>query len=422
MLISSFDNSILIGISLSILLGALVGLEREFRKGVEKKIIYLGFRTSILTSLLGFVFGYFYTLTYNITTLAISYALITVIASMVYLAKVNVHKSVGATTYIAAILVFTGGFLIGLGQAFFAAVLIIITAAILAIKEHSKKFISLLSKEEIYSTIKFSIIAFVILPFLPNEPIDSFGVFNPFYFWLIVVIFSSLNFVLYILSKIHRKGLFLSSLISGFISSNMTAYTLSEFLKKGKIKENNALSGIFISLVGMLISQVIVISIIVSGTLLIIKSTLLPVLFLIVLLILLSLKLDSFGNSKLDFESPFSVKTAILFATIFLIIGTALLAFKDLFGLSSFYIISFVSSIVNVGANIASLSLLVSKNIITLQMFGELVIISLISGIISKLIWIIQSNNKALFYKFLKYSIFLIVCLIFVFYIQSAFI
>lgn len=422
MLVFNLDQSVFIEIILSLLLGALVGIEREYHRDVEKRVNYLGVRTSMLLSLLGFVFGYLYTSTLNITVLLTSFIIITIISSLVYLAKVRIHNTAGATTYVAMFLVFTGGLLVGLGEAFLAAVIIILTTTLLAVKREFKEFVTVLNKTEILSAIKFGIISFIILPFLPNHAIDSWNIFNPFSFWLIVVVFSSINFFSFILSKIYNKGIVLSSLIGGFVSSTIVAYTLTRLFKKGSLSFSTALPGILLSDVGMIVSQVLVISLIVYPNLSAIKYSFLPAIIPAVFLVLYSFRFNKSNGKRINLKSPFSLKTALSFALIFFFVSLLSLVFKENLGARSLYFLSFVSSIANVGATVASMSLLASGKVITLQTFGFLSVISMVAGILSKLIWVAQSEDKNLFRTVVNYSILLSVLSLAIYFLQFVFI
>ncbi|MBP7841096.1 hypothetical protein KA037_00225 [Patescibacteria group bacterium] len=46
--------------------------------------------------------------------------------------------------------------------------------------------------DEIYDAIKFAIIAFIILPLLPNQDYGFLGLFNPYKTWLMVVFVSGI--------------------------------------------------------------------------------------------------------------------------------------------------------------------------------------------------------------------------------------
>jgi uncharacterized membrane protein (DUF4010 family) len=82
-----------------------------------------------------------------------------------------------------------------------AIVLAVFTTLILHAKKAVHSFISNITDEEFYATIEFTIIAFVILPFLPKNV--YLGFFNPYQIWLIVVVISGLEFAGYVILKLQ---------------------------------------------------------------------------------------------------------------------------------------------------------------------------------------------------------------------------
>ncbi len=419
----NLDYSVLAEIALALALGALVGIEREFHRTVEKKVNYLGVRTSMLLSLLGFIFGNIYASTVNSPLVLIAaFGIITVISSLVYWAKFMLHKAAGATTYTAMFLVFMGGVMVGLGLAFLAAIVIIIATSLLAVKEEFAEFVIILNKNEILSAIKFAIIAFVILPFLPNRTLDPWNVFNPFSFWLIVVVFSSINFASFILSKVHKEGLFLGSLTGGFVSSSAVTYSLVRMFGKREVDHKTTLAGILVSDVGMILSQVLIISLLVYGNVSVLRYIFIPVAVPALLLVAYSLMLGRRPVKRITMESPFSLKSALTFALLFFLISILSLVFKDSAGQSSLYALSVISSIANVGATVASMGLLAAGGVISLKMFGLLTIISMAVGMMSKLVWILGHKNRGMLRKVLVPSVLLSALSIALYFAQFLFI
>ncbi len=82
---------------LAIALGSIIGFENEYRKqkGAE---IFVGLRTAIFITILGYIFSLLYYLTQNAGVFAIGTATILVIATAIYLEKIKITGSPGATT------------------------------------------------------------------------------------------------------------------------------------------------------------------------------------------------------------------------------------------------------------------------------------------------------------------------------------
>jgi uncharacterized membrane protein (DUF4010 family) len=121
------------------------------------------------------------------------------------------------------------GVLVMTDYTIFAIVLAVLVTLILAFKGTLHGFVRSLSTEDIFVTLKFALVATVILPLLPNRTIDPWGLFNPFQVWLMVVLVSGIGFSGYVLMKIlgTSKGIYISGLFGGLASSTATTISFS---------------------------------------------------------------------------------------------------------------------------------------------------------------------------------------------------
>jgi uncharacterized membrane protein (DUF4010 family) len=142
------------------------------------------------------------------------------------------HKNggpAGVTTSTALIMIYLLGALCWFNRLLEACILMIVLLGLLAIKRQLHEFAHKLSSEDIIATVKFAVISFMILPFLPNHAYGPPGleVLNPHTIWLFVVFISGIGFVGYVLIKLvgPGKGIWLTGLLGGLASS--TALTLN---------------------------------------------------------------------------------------------------------------------------------------------------------------------------------------------------
>jgi len=238
--------NIFIPIGTSIIIGALIGLEREKAKQYKQGISQIGIRTDILICLFGALAAFLGKEFHPILFLVCFIALILLmIASYIYLAIAQ--KRIGITTEISSIMVFLLGGLAMAGYSQLALILAIIVTLILSIKMVLHRAVYQINAQEIYDTVKFAIIAFIILPFLPNQyfdhqiynyffpgatpppQFDQIQVLNPYNIWFLVVLVSGISFLGYILVKIidKKKGIGITGLIGGLYSSTATSLSLA---------------------------------------------------------------------------------------------------------------------------------------------------------------------------------------------------
>src|SRR5699024_284905 len=118
-----------------------------------------------------------------------------------------------------------------------------------SLKATFRSFIENITAQELFAFIKFAIIALLILPFLPNSNYGVQELLNPFEIGTIVVIVSFLNFIGYFLVKFvgSRKGILLTSILGGLISSTAVAWNYAAQSKESPGLSREYSSGIIIA-------------------------------------------------------------------------------------------------------------------------------------------------------------------------------
>ena len=204
---------ILKNILVALALGALIGLEREYARYKKRGHEYAGIRTFPLIALFGFLSAYFGDL-YSVWILGIGILLIGLLVVIAYfLMNRRTRHYIGATTEVAGFIMFFIGALCYYDELALAAVITVVMAVILYARSMLHHFAKRMTPQELRDTIKFAVIALVILPFLPNKGYGPLELFNPFITWLMVVFISGISFIGYILMKwIGERGIAVTGL------------------------------------------------------------------------------------------------------------------------------------------------------------------------------------------------------------------
>ena len=86
------------------------------------------------------------------------------------------------------------------------------------------------------NTLKFLIIAFVVLPLLPDQTFGPLDVFNPYQIWLVVVFISAISYAGYISMKLigAEKGLGITGIIGGLVSSTAVTTAMASRVKESE--------------------------------------------------------------------------------------------------------------------------------------------------------------------------------------------
>ncbi len=384
-----FDD-VFIGLILSILLGALVGAQREIRQQKENIADFAGFRTFTLVCLLGFFIGYLSTdILNNDNIILIGISGIFLISALAYRAITKMNpKQISTTTAITAILTFILGIIINLGHYQLSIAFAILITTILFLGNSLHKFAKKVTEKEAFATLKFAIISLIILPILPNKnyslldfPIlgelfssqtiidksllASLDVFNFYHIWLMVVFISGIGYAGYILMRTigAEKGILVTGFLGGFMSSTALTSSFSIESKKINYLSNPLAVGTIIACSTMFFRVIVEIAIINPDLLLGIT-----ILFSImgftgyILALKLFFKKNINHKKKIDVESPFSLGPAMKFAALFVIVIFVSKLFAIILGDSGIYLVAFFSGFADVDAITISLANLAMQN------------------------------------------------------------
>jgi len=386
-------------IIISILLGGLIGLERE--RDISKKS-FAGVRTFILVCLFG-LFSTFISqeIIDNNFLIFISFAAVCSFTILNYFYRLR-SKSFGSTTEIAFIITFLLGLLIYFeGYPYFLSVSIaILLTFILIMREKLHLIASHISKIEIWSAIIFGIITFVLYPLMPNYGIDSFGVINPHLIWTTIIILLSISFTAYIAMKIFgtKKGLALTGLFGGLASSTGVALNMAESVKKNSKILYSGIFAVIIASSTMFLRIIVVSSLFNSNVALNLLIPFLVLGFSGYVLSYVILKKSFKEKAQVSIQSPLSLMMAVKFAILFSFVLIISKIGQTYFGSTGIYATSLIGGLVDVDALAVSLSTLSLTSISPLVAAKGILIASL-SNTFSKWLYIKILGTKKMSFE-----------------------
>jgi uncharacterized membrane protein (DUF4010 family) len=213
---------------IALLIGALVGVEREKHKAENQGRSFAGLRTFILFAEAGAVAAWLSVerampWLFLVTVLAVA----TVVTIGYVLESRVTPDSLGLTTELAAITVCLLGGAVMYGYAEIAVGLAIATSAVLAFKQPLHRTVEKIGMDDIYAALKLLIATFIVLPVLPNRAVDPWDALNPYQLWLLVILVSGLSLVGYVAVRWlgSARGALVTGLTGGLVSS--TAVSLA---------------------------------------------------------------------------------------------------------------------------------------------------------------------------------------------------
>jgi uncharacterized membrane protein (DUF4010 family) len=199
-------------------IGLLLGLERE--RSHSRKLP-AGSRSFALLSLVGAVAASF-----NEWAVLVGLVGIGALLALAYFRTSD--EDPGTTTEIAALIAYLLGALAYTRPAL-AVALAVVVAGLLVSKTRIHRFArEIVSEVELEDAIKFFVVAFVILPLLPDRPIGPYGVLNPAKVWLLVVLLTGIGWVGYIGVRAlgPERGLLVTGVAGGFVSASATTASM----------------------------------------------------------------------------------------------------------------------------------------------------------------------------------------------------
>jgi uncharacterized membrane protein (DUF4010 family) len=240
-------------LAVALAIGLLIGIERERSKGDAAA----GVRTFTLIALAGAI-G---TLLGNVAFVAIALVL-GAFVTVSYLR--SAQEDSGLTTEVAMIVAYLlGGFAIA--QPGPAAGLAVVVTIILASRSRLHTWIKhVLTDDEVRDGLILAAAALVILPLLPADAIDPWGIVEPRKLWLLAVLVMAINGLGYIALRIlgAQSGLAVAGFFGGFVSSTATIGAMGARTKKHPELHRGAVAGAAASSVATVVQLAIVIGLV----------------------------------------------------------------------------------------------------------------------------------------------------------------
>jgi uncharacterized membrane protein (DUF4010 family) len=311
----------------ALLVGALIGIERERHGQEHDQPGVAGLRTFILYALFGSLCGWL-SLAFD-SPWVLAAGLLCAAGAMLSGYVLSVRRgpdNLGQTTEIAALATFLLGAVAAHGERELAAGLGVTVAAVLAYKQPLHGFVEKLGTDDVYAALRLLVATFIVLPILPDEPLDPWEALNPQTLWLLVLLISGLSLVGYVLTRTFGadRGIPITGLTGGLVSS--TAVTLA-FARQSREKQYQGAGAAI--LCGMLLAWAVSFLRILVEVLIVNRALLLPLLAPMLAMTLacgayawvqLRRAGDAAQQATVPLRNPFSLTSAIKFAAVFAVV------------------------------------------------------------------------------------------------------
>lgn len=341
----------LVRLAVALLVGLLVGLDRERAEVRKERPLFAGVRTFPMIALAGCVpmllmpqagplllFGSF-----------LAVAAITVVSY----ARGAAAGDIGATTEVAALAVFLLGALAGAGELLLAGAAGVALSVLLVAKPRMEGFSRALTQEEVSAVLQLAVITVIVLPVLPDAGYGPWEVLNPRELWLIVVLVAGFSFIGFIASRLlgEERGLMLSGAIGGLVSSTAVTMTMAERSRDNERAARGAAAAAVVAS-AIMCGRVAVLAAAINAGIL---GRLVPTLAAMAVagiagawLVTRPVKGEASNGARLS--NPFSLKRALIFAVIYAAVVLAVRAGEEYLGSRGVFAVAALSAVADVDA------------------------------------------------------------------------
>jgi uncharacterized membrane protein (DUF4010 family) len=360
------DITLLLHLGVALAIGLLVGLERGWRsRDLEDHGRAAGFRTFGLAGLLGGISGY---LAQSLGGIVMAGAFVTfglVFAAFHWIEAQKYHTA-SVTAVVAGLLTFGLGALAVAGPVQVAIAGAVAMTVLLSLRETLHGWVARLTWEEIRAVLILLVMTFLLLPVLPDRPIDPWNALNPREIWLLAILIATISFAGYVAVRLMgaRIGILVTAAAGGLASSTATTLTLARLAAARGIEPQTIGvlgSGILVSS-GVMVLRVAVVSGLLNPP--VMQGLILPLLaalavFAVASTLLLRLRPAETGEDpavRIVIDNPLAIGISLRLAGFIALVMLGATLLQDLFGDAGLYAIAAISGIADVDAITISLS------------------------------------------------------------------
>ena len=347
------DSEALSRLTVALAIGLLVGLERGWQtRDAEDNRRAAGFRTFALSGLLGGVTG--------LVALKTSAAVI----GWVFLGYMGAFAAfhwlearsegrASVTSVVAGMLTFLLGTMAVVGDLQLAIACAVGMTVLLALREPLHRWINSLSWQEIRAVLTLLAMSFLLLPLLPNRPIDPWNAINPHRIWLLAIMIATISFAGYVAVKAlgNRLGVFMAAGAGGLASSTATTLALARLAREHPSSSGLLSAGILVAS-GVMMLRTGAIALALNGALF---SPLIPALLTAAAVLGIGAAVLWFRSVQqetpdLQIANPLEIGTAIKLAALLAAVMLAAELVRRIFGGIGVLVVTALSGVADVDA------------------------------------------------------------------------
>ncbi len=376
-----------------------IGLEQRRHHQDEKpESLYGTDRTYTLIGILGYVL-YIISPANLLIFIAGGFGILALLL-LFYLKRMEIRKQYGITSIIIVLITYNIAPLLYLKPIWLTILLVTTVLVLTEMKQQFRALSEKFDNNEFITLAKFLVIAGIILPLLPRYSISDFFPVSPFKIWLAVVVISGISYLSYIMRKFifAKKGIILTGFLGGLYSSTATTIVLARKSKTIKNADGEIAAAILFS-TGIMFIRIFVLAIIFIPK--IVSNYALPFSILTILTFAVAFAIYKYGNKNFNIEvddtkprNPLEIKTALLFAILFVVFAVATKYVLELYGAKGLNILSIVVGVTDIDPFL--LSLFTGHYSIDMETMTTATLIAISSNNVLKAIYSVIFGSKTI--------------------------
>ena len=373
-------------IAVALGVGLLIGIERERRKGEGPNRASAGVRTFALAAIVGAVAM----LSESIVVVAIAGAGIVALTAISYLKSRD--EDPGLTTELALIATFVVG-VFAVFRPLLAAGIGTAIALLLASRNTLHGFARReLPEGEVRDGILLAAAALIVLPALPDHPVDPWGAINPRLVWQLTIVVMVIIAAGYVLQRlVARAGAALAGLLGGFASSTATIASMGQRVRNDESVVRSAVAGATLSSVPTVFQLALVLSV---ADLWISRSLAVPLIAMASVGAVYGAYFTFHAIVATDGDRAtqisgraFSPGTALLFAAVFCAIAILVALLQRAFGDAGALVGAVTGGLLDAHSSSASVAGLAAQKVLTYPVAGNAIGLILTANTLAKLVF-----------------------------------
>jgi uncharacterized membrane protein (DUF4010 family) len=403
--LASLDSRV-VRILLAAALGLFLGLEREWSQKAA------GIRTFSLVSLIAAVFvvvGQELLLVAG-AVLVIAQGVLLAVESL--LADDDEDGGLRLTTSMSMLAAYGIGALVASGYVLEGVTVAVLSSMLLVLKRELHSLAWGLSRQELRSTSEFAILAFVVFPLLPTEPVtvgpETIAVQVELrVVWLMVVTVAAIGIVNYVIVRNYdSRGIAVTGFVGGLASSTAVVGTMLDHVRQRPETANYAVAAILLADAAMAVRNL---AIAVGFTLYsprpLLTGAAIPLGAVALGAVVIAAFIADWSEAiEMDLDSPFSMRNALAFGAVFLVIVVAGAVGSSRFGAAGLYVTGAISGLVSSAGVTASAVSLYRTGAIGGQTAVLTILVATASSVLVKAGLTAMSSERSFATKVATYS------------------